>query len=68
MCWAHVQRAYSKRLSHIKNKELETSIDNDIHTLQLAFSSVLFKTEWDLLKEKYDLQIKKDKEVLLLGI
>jgi hypothetical protein len=63
MCYAHVKRAYAKKLCHIKNKQLENDIDKDIHSLQLAHSERVFLTLFSLLKKKYSKEIKKDKQV-----
>jgi hypothetical protein len=63
MCWAHVKRAYAKKLCHIKNKKLETEIDKDLHSLQLAHSERVFLTLFSLLKKKYNKEIKKDQQV-----
>jgi hypothetical protein len=63
MCWSHVQRAYSKKLCHLKMPELEKSIDDDLHSLQLASSDRIFFAEFELLKKKYAKEIESNKEV-----
>ena len=63
MCWAHVQRAYSKKLVHIKNRDLENKIVTDLHALQLSIYRKNFLDGFKLLRKKYQREINSNNEV-----
>ena len=65
MCWAHVQRAYARQLTHINDSKTEKSIDNDIHMLQLSSSEEIYHSGWILIREKYNKEIKSSKNVIV---
>lgn len=64
-CWAHVQRAYSKRLLHIKNKEIEKKLSDDLYLLQESYSKRTFEIGYALLRRNYQTLIETNEQVKL---
>ena len=59
MCWPHVYRRYTPKLSKIIDKVKRNSIRNDIESMQLATSTYIF----DTLMAKFFKKYKYDKAI-----
>lgn len=60
-----MQHAYDKKIIHIKNKELEKKLSDDIYILQASQSRRVFDLSYKLLCLKYHSDIKKSDEIKL---
>jgi hypothetical protein len=56
MYWAHAERAIASRVTHVKDKEIENQIMNDIYKIQAAYSINSFRIAIKLFLEKWKKQ------------
>ncbi|CAF0960418.1 unnamed protein product [Brachionus calyciflorus] len=53
MCWAHAERATTKKLLFIKNPRVRDNITQDLYALQSSYSQPKFNIGYKLFKEKW---------------